>query len=160
MLLHELSNLWVSLDLPSGFRGLSPGVVSQDFPLSSFPRVSSVCGRVTSLLVADEALSVPDVLHSFVWRKVDLVYVHSVGVRSRGSAGRRDIAISSSLEFPELYHISVELSCFVKPLFPFPTSLPIRVGSGGHHDRELLSYSPLKSVYQDAVIIDPATRLG
>ena len=97
VLLHEISNLWVGLDLPSGFRGPSPGgVVSQGSPFSSFPRVSSVFGRVTSFLVADEALSVPDVLRSFIWRKVDLVYVHSIGVRSRGLAGWQDVAVSSS----------------------------------------------------------------
>ena len=117
-------------------------------------------GQVTSLLVADKALSVSDVLHSFIWRKVDLVYVHSVRIRSRGSASWQDVTVPSSSELPESYHISVELSCLVKPLLPLPISLSIRKGGGSHHDRELLGYSSLKGVHQDAVVVDPAACLG
>ena len=72
------------------------------------------------------------------------------------------ITVSPSSEFPELYYILVELSCFVEPLFPLPASLflPIREGSGGHHDGKLLGYSSLEGVYQNAVIIDSAVCLG
>ena len=44
---HEVSNLWVGLDLPGGFCGLSPGEtvsLRQGSSSSSFPRVSSVLG--------------------------------------------------------------------------------------------------------------------
>ena len=104
-------------------------------------------GRVASLFVADEALSVPDVLCPFTRREIDLVYVHSIGIRLRGLASRWNVAVPSSLEFPELYHISVEFPSFVKPLFPPPTSLSIREGGGSHHDSELLGYSLLESIY-------------
>ena len=66
------------------------------------------------------------------WREIDFVYVHSVGISLRGSASRRNVTVSSSSEFPESYHVPVELSGFVQPLFPFPTSLPIREGGGSH----------------------------
>ena len=165
MLPHEVSNLWVSFDFLGGLCGLSPGeTVSLRWSLSpsSLPRVSSVLGRVASLLVADKALVVPNVLCSFTRREMDLVYVHSVGIGVEGSASRWNIAVSSSLEFPESYHISVELSCFVKPLFPFPTGLFLTVRKGGssHHDSELLSNSSLKGVYEDAVIVDSTACLG
>ena len=145
---HEVGNLRVSFDLSSSFHGLSPGgMVSWGSPFSSFSRVSLVFGQVASLLVADEALSVPDVLCPSTRREIDLVYVHSIGIRSRGSASRRDVAVSSSSEFPESYHISVEFPSFVKPLFPPPTSLSIRKGSSSHHDSKLLGYSSLEGIY-------------
>ena len=135
MLFHKASNLRVGFDLPGSLSGLSPGgVVSQGSPFSSFPGVSSLFGRVTSLLMADEALLVPDVLCFFIWRKVDLVYVHSIRIWSGGSSSWRDVTVSSSSEFPEPYHIPVELSCLVKPLLPLPTSLSIWKGGGSHHD--------------------------
>ena len=145
---HEVGNLRVSFDLPSSFRGLSPGgVISRRSPLFSFPRISSVFGRVASLLVADEALLVSDVLCSFTRREIDLVYVHSIGIRLRGLASQWDIAVPSSSEFPESYYVSVEFSSFVKPLFPPPTSLSVREGSSSHHDSKLLGYSSLEGVY-------------
>ena len=145
---HEVGNFRVGFDLSSNFRGLSPGgMVSQGSPLSSFSRVSSVFGQVASLLVVDEALSVSDVLCPFTRREIDLVYVHSIGIRSRGSTSWRDVAVSSSSEFPESYHVSVEFPSFVKPLFPPPTGLSVRKGSGSHHDRELLGYSLLEGIY-------------
>ena len=145
---HEVGNLRVGLDLLSSFRGLSPGrTVSQGSPLSSLSRVSPVFGQMASLLVADEALSVPDVLRPFTRREIDLVYVHSVGIGSRGSSSWWDIAVPSSSEFPESYHISVEFPSLVKPLFPPPTGLSIRKGGGSHHDSELLGYSSLEGIY-------------
>ena len=102
---------------------------------------------MASLLVADEALSVSDVLHSFIQRKVDLVYVHGVRIQSRGLASRRDVTVSPSSELPQSYHISVEFSCLTKPLFPLPTGLPVGESGRSHHDSELLGYSSLESVY-------------
>ena len=110
---HEAGNFQVGFNLSSSFCGLSPGgVVSWSSPFSSLSGVSSVFGRVTSLLVTDEALLVPDVLCSFTRGEIDLVYIHSIGVWSRGSASQRDVAISSS-KFPESYHISVKFPCLV-----------------------------------------------
>ena len=145
---HEVCNFRVGFDLSSSFRGLSPGgMISRGSPFSSFSRVSLVFGRVASLFVADKALSVPDVLSLFTRREIDLVYVHSIGIRSRDSASRRDIAVSSSSEFPESYHVSVEFPSLVKPLFPPPISLSIRKGGSSHHDSELLGYSSLEGVH-------------
>ena len=104
-------------------------------------------GRVTSLLVADEAFSISDMLCPIARGEIDLVYIHGIGIWSRGPASWRDIAVSSSLEFPESYYISVELSSLVKPLFPLPIGLSVRKGSGSHHDSELLGYSSLEGVY-------------
>ena len=158
---HEVGNFWVGFDLSSSFGGLSPGgMIPWVSPFSSFPRVSPVFGRVTSLLVTDETLSVPDVFCSFTRREIDLVYIHSIGVRSRGLAGWLDVAVPPSSEFPESYHVSVELSGLVKPLLPFPTGLGIRECGSGHHDSKLLGYSSLEGIHQDAVIIDPTTCLG
>ena len=148
MLFHKVCYLWVDFDLSSGFCGLSPGgVFSWGSFSSSLSGVSSMFGRVASLLVADEALLVPHMLGPFARREIDLVYVHSIWIRAGGSASWRDITVSSSLEFPEPYHIPVEFSCFVKPLFPLPTGLSIWKGSSSHHDSELLGYSPLEGVY-------------
>ena len=148
VLFHEICDLRVWFDLPSGLHGFPPGeAVSLGGSSSfSFPWISLVFGQVASLLVADETLAVPDLLSSFTRREIDLVNIHSVWIRARGSASQQDIAVSSSSEFPESYHISIELPCLVKPLFPLPTSLSIRKGHGGHHDSELLGYSPLESV--------------
>ena len=165
MLFHEVSNPQVCLDLPSGFRGFPPGEaisLRRGPPSSPLSGVSSMFGRVASLLVANEALAIPHVLHSFTGREIDLVYIHCIGIGASGSASRRDIAISPSSEFPKLYHISVKLSCFVKPLFPFPASpfLAVREGGGSHHDGELLGHPSLEGIYQDAVVIDSAVHLG
>ena len=114
MELHEVGNFWVGFDLSSSVRGFFPrGMVSRGSPFSSFPWVSSVLGRVASFLVADEALSVSDVLCSFTGREINLVYVHSVGIRSRSSSSWWDVTVSSSLKFPKSYHVSVEFSGFV-----------------------------------------------
>ena len=130
MLFHEVSDLQVSFDFSSGFSGLSPGEAfsrRQGSPSSSFPRVSPVFGRVASLLVADEAFSISHMLCSFTGREIDLVHVHSVGIGVNSSASWQDITVSPSSEFPESYHISVKFPCFVKPLFPFPTSLSLTI---------------------------------
>ena len=158
---HEVGNFRVGFDLPSSFCSLSPGgMISWGFPFSSFPRVSSVFGRVASLFVADEAFLVSDVFCPFTGREIDLVYVHGVRIWSRGPASWRDIAVSSSSEFSKLHYISVEFPGLIKPLFPLPTSLSIREGGGSHHDGELLGYPSLKGVYQDAIVIDPTAYLG
>ena len=165
VLSHEVSNLQVSFDLSGGFCGLSPGeVVSsrEGSSSSSFPGVSPVFGRMASFLVTDEALVVPYVLCSFTGREIYLIHIHGIGVGTSGSVSRRDVTISSSSEFPESYHILVELSCFVEPLFPFQTGLflTVRKGGGSHHDSELLSNSSLKGVYKDAVIVNSTACLG
>ena len=143
VLFHEVANLWVySLDFPS-FRGPSPGgtfSLWQGFPFSLSSRVSLMFGQVTSFLVADEALAVPHVLRSFTGREIDFVYIHGIRISGRsgvsGALSWQDVTISSASEFPELYHVPVELSHLIKPLFPFPTSLflSIREGCGSHHD--------------------------
>ena len=97
--------------------------------------------------MANEALSVPDVLRSFTGREIDLVYVHSIGIWLRGLASQRNITVSSSSEFPELYHVSVEFPGLIEPLFPLPTSLSIRKGGGSHHDGKLLGYSSLEGIH-------------
>ena len=119
-------------------------------------------GHMASLLVTDEALSVSDVLRFFTRREIDFVNVHSIQIRARGSAGQQDITISSSSEFLESYYIAVKLSCFVEPLFPFPTSLFLTVREGGsdHHNGELLGYSSLEGIHEDAVIINSTMHLG
>ena len=149
MLFHKASNLRVGFNLPSSFRSLSPGgVVSRGSPFSSFPRVSSVFGQVASLLVADEAFAVSDMLRSFTRRKIDFVYVHSVGVGVRSPVSWWNITVFPFSELPKSYHIAVKLSCLVKPLFLLPPGLllPIREGSGSHHDGKLLGYSSLEGV--------------
>ena len=145
---HEVGNFRVGLDFPSNFCGLPPGgMVSRGSSSPFLSRVSSVLGRMASFFVADEALSVLDVLCSFTRREIDFVYIHCVGIWSRGSVSRRDVAVSSSLEFPESYHVSVEFPSFVEPLFPFPTSLSIRKGGSSHHDGKLLGYSSLEGIH-------------
>ena len=145
---HEAGDLRVSLDFLGSLRVLSPrGMVSWRLSSSSFSKISSMFGQVASLFVTDEALSVSDVLHPVARREIDFVYVHGIWIRSRGSASWWDVAVPSSSEFPESYYVSVEFPSFVKPLFPFPTSLSIREGSSSHHDSKLLGYSSLKSVY-------------
>ena len=112
--------------------------------------------------MTDEALSVPDVLCSFTRREINLVHIHSIGIGARGLVSQRNIAVSPSSEFPELYHIVIELSCFVKPLFPLPAGLflSFREGGSGHHHSKLLGYSSLEGIHQDAVIIYSAVCLG
>ena len=115
--------------------------------------------------MADEALVVPHILHSFTGREIDFIHVHCIRISRLGGSGVSgwwDVTVSSSLEFPKLYHISVKLSCLVKPLFPFPSSLFLSIweGSGGHHDSELVGYSSLEGIHEDAVIIDSAVCLG
>ena len=97
--------------------------------------------------MADEAFSVPDVFCPLARREIDSIYIHCVEIRSRGSTSQRDIAVSSSSEFPKSYHVSVEFPSFIKPLFPLPTSLSIREGSGSHHDSKLVGYSLLEGIY-------------
>ena len=116
--------------------------------------------------MADEALVVLHVLCSFFRREIDLVHVH--GIRVLGGPGGSSVlswqyvTVSPTSELSELYHISVKLSHFVQPLFPFPASLflSIRESSGCHHDSELIGYSSLEGIYEDAVKIDSAARLS
>ena len=125
-------------------------------------------GQVTSFLVTDEALSVPHVLCPFTGREIDLVYyIHGMGVTGQsgvsfGVLSWQDITIPPTSKFPESYHVLVKLSRLIEPLFPFPTGLflSIREGGGSHHDSKLIGYSSLEGVYEDAVIIDSAARLG
>ena len=123
-------------------------------------------GQVASLLVTDEALVVPHVLHSFSGREIDLVNIHGVGVpRGLGIPcllGQWNTAAPSTSELSESYHISVELSCFVKPLFPSPASLflSFREGSGVHHDSKLVGYPLLEGIHQDAIKVDPTAHLS
>ena len=165
MLSHEVINLWVGFDLSGGLHGLSPGeMVSlrQETSFSSLPWISSVFGQVASLLVADKALAVSDMLHFFTGREIDLVHVHGIGIWVRGSVSWRNITVSSSSEFPELYYVLVGLSCLVEPLLPLPAGpfLPIREGSSGHHDSELLGNPSLEGVHQNVVVIDSTVCLG
>ena len=102
MQFHEVHHFRVRFDLSRGLRSLSPGVVCWSFSPSPFSRVPSVLGQVTSLLMADEAFSVSNMLCSFVWREIDFVYIHGVRVRLGGSSSQQDIAVSPSSEFPEL----------------------------------------------------------
>ena len=120
---------------------------------------------MASFFVADEALVVPHVLSSFTRREIDFIHVHCIRITRSGGSGVLswwDVAISSSLEFPELYHVSVKLSCFVKPLFPFPTCLflPVWEDGSSHHDSKLLDYPSLEGIHKDAIIIYPAVHLG
>ena len=64
--------------------------------------------------MADEALSVPDVLCSFIWRKVDFVYIHGIGIQSRGSVSQWDVAVSSFSEFPKSHYVPIEFPSFIK----------------------------------------------
>ena len=145
---HEVGDFWVGFDFPSSFCGPLPGgMVSRGSSSSFLSRVSLVFGRMAPLFVANEALLVPNVLRSFTGREIDLVYVHHIGIWSRGSASWRNVAISSSSEFPESYHVSVEFPSLVEPLLPSPTGLSIRKGGGSHHDSELLGYSLLEGIY-------------
>ena len=112
--------------------------------------------------MADEAFMVPHVLHSFTGREIDFVHIHCVGIGASSLVSQQDVAISSSSEFPESYHISVKLSCLVKPLLPLPASLfpPIGEGDCCHHYGKLLGYPSLEGVHQDAVIVDSTVCLG
>ena len=102
---------------------------------------------MASLLVADETFSVSDVFCPLARREIDLVYIHGIWIWLRGSVSWWDIAVSSSSEFPESYHVSVEFPSLVKPLFPFPAGLSIWEGGGSHHDSELVGYSSLEGIY-------------
>ena len=165
MLLHEVADLWVYFIDFLSFGGLSPEVFSLLCGFSFPSRVTLVFGRVASLLVAHEALLVPHMLCSFTRRVIDFIYIHGIGVSGwSGSNGLswQDVAVSPTWKFPELYHIPVELSCLVKPLFPFPTGLVLSFweDSSSHHDGELVSYPSLKGIHQDAVKVNSAMHLS
>ena len=116
--------------------------------------------------MTDEAFVVPHVLCSFSVREIDLINIHGIGIPcwsgGSGSLGWWDEAISPTPELPESYHIPVELSCFIKPLFPFPTSLLLffREGSGSHHDSKLVGYPLLKGIYQDTIEVNSTACLS
>ena len=90
--------------------------------------------------MADKALAVMYVFGSFTRREIDPVNVHGIGVPGGMSgfyqSGLLVIAIPSSLELPESYHVLVEFSSLIEPLLPFPFSflLSFREGSGSCHD--------------------------
>ena len=121
---------------------------------------------MVSLLVANEAFVVLHMLRSFTRREIDFVHIHGIGVPGWLSGPSNlswwDEAVSPSSEFPESYHISVKLPCFVKPLFPFPASLLLSVWENcdSHHDSELIGHPSLKGVYEDAIKINSAACLG
>ena len=75
MLLHELVDLQVFFFESSGCGILLPGASLVLWGPSLLSRVSFMLGQVASLLVADEALLVPHVLHSFTGGEVNLVHV-------------------------------------------------------------------------------------
>ena len=165
VLSHEVGDLWVRFDFPGGLCSLSPGgVISlrRGSSSPSFPWVSSMLGQMVSLLVADEALLISDVLRPFTRREIDLFYIHSIGVGARVLASWQNITVSPSSEFPKLYHVAVEFSCFIKPLLPFPTNLflSVREGSSSHHDSKLLGDPSLEGINQDAVIVYSTVCLG
>ena len=82
MLFHEVVDPWISLNFPS--LGSPPGgLCSLLQGFSSASGVSLMLGQVASLLVTDEALVVPYVLHSVPRREIDLVNVHSIGIPGR-----------------------------------------------------------------------------
>ena len=102
---------------------------------------------MTSFLVADEAFAVPDMFRLIARGEIDFVYIHGVWVNLCGSASWGNIAVSSPSKSSESYHISIELSGLVQPLFPFPSFLSIWESGSGHHDSELLGYSSLKGIH-------------
>ena len=122
--------------------------------------------QVAPLLVADEALVVPHVLCSFTRRQIYFVHIHGIRIPGRSGSprvlGQRNITISPTLEFPESYHILIELSCLIKPLFPFPASLflSVREGGSGHHDSKLVSHPSLEGIHQGAVQVNSAAYLS
>ena len=120
---------------------------------------------MTPNIVADEAFAVPHMLGSFSRREIDPVYLHSIGVPVRTChpwLGLLDVAVSSSSELPESYHISIELPGFIQPLLPFPSSLFLAHGksSGSHHSCQLVGDSSLEGVHQDVAGLDTAMHLG
>ena len=123
-------------------------------------------GQVASLLVADEVLAVPHMLSSFTGREIDPVHVHSIGVPSwlggSGCLSQWDEGVSPTSESPESYHVPVELSCLVKPLFPLSACLflSFRKDSGSHHDSKLVGYPSLKGIHQDAIEVDSTVSLS
>ena len=118
------------------------------------------------LFVTDEALAVPHVFCSFFWREINPVNIHGVGISGwLGSSSWLswwNEAVSSTSELSESYHVLVELSCLIKPLFPFPASLflSLREGSGSHHDSKLVGYPSLEGIYQYAVEVNSTVCLG
>ena len=166
MLFHEVTDLRIYFIDLSCF-GVPPpgGVFSLLWGLSSLSGVSLVFGQMASLLVENEAFAVPHMLCSFTGREIDLVYVHGIRIpswSSSSSLSRWDVAGPPSSEFPESYHIPVELSCFIKPLFPLPSHLvlSLRKHGGSHHDGQLIGHHSLESVHQDAIKVDSAVSLG
>ena len=161
MFLHEVVDPWVCFN----FLGLclSPGGLdSLWWRFFSSSRVPPMLGQMATLSVADEAFVVPHMLCSLLRGKVDLVNVHGVGVPSNilGWLGHGNITVSSTSELPESYHISVKLSCLIKPLFPFPGGLSVRRSHSSHHDSELVGYPSLEGIHHDAVIIHSTACLS
>ena len=115
--------------------------------------------------MANEALVVLHMFCSLSRRVVDLVYIHGVWISmvvSHPWLGLLDVAVSSSSEPFQSYHILIELPGFIKPLLPFPSGLLLthREGNCGHHDSQLVGDSSLEGVDQDVVGFDTTTHLG
>ena len=116
--------------------------------------------------MADEAFVVLHVLCSFTGREIDLVYIHGIGVPGwlGGSSilSQWDVAVSPTPELSELYHILVEFSYPIEPLFPFPASLVLsfQEGGGSDHDGKLVGHPLLKGIHQDAVKVNSAVCLS
>ena len=124
MLFHEAGNPQIHFIKFPGFSSLSPGgAFSLLWGLSSPSGVSLVFGRMTSLLVTDEAFAVPHVFSSFTGREVDFVYMHGVGIPGWCSGSVclswQNEAVSPTPEFPKLYHVLVNSPALsVTILFP------------------------------------------
>ena len=94
------------------------------------------------------------------------IYLHSIGVSvgvgEPSWLGLLDIAVPSSSELPESYHVSVELSSLIKLLFAFPSHLFLtcRKDSSGHHCCQLIGDPLLKDIDQDVVGFDTNLCLG
>ena len=131
MLFHELMDPQVFIFKSSGCGVLPPGTGLALWRSSLLSRVPLMLGQVASLLVADEALLVSHVLHSFTGREIDLVHIHGIRVSGWSAGlhvlGQQDKGVFSTSKSLESYHVSVELSCLIKPLLPFPSGLLLTV---------------------------------
>ena len=104
MLFHEFMDLWVSFLKSSGYGILFPGVSLALWGPSFLSRIPFVLRQVAPLLVADEALSVYHVLHSFTRREIDLIHIHGIRVSGRLAGlsvlGQQDEVVPSASKLP------------------------------------------------------------
>ena len=125
MLLHIVSDQWIGPNFPSGFHQPPPGGAfslgrGSSSMSSTLSGISSVFRRVTSFLVADETLAVLHMFSPLAGGEIDLIDIHGIWIGACSLLCQGNVAVAFSSEFPESYHISVELSCLVKPLLSFP----------------------------------------